>query len=378
MTNKIEALYIHIPFCDHICTYCDFYKMIAKDKLKEKYIKYLIKELEFRYKNDYLNDIKTIYIGGGTPSSINLDLLEELLLNIQKYINLDKVVEYTIEANPSDISYSLAKLIKKYRINRVSLGVQSLNNEKLVFLGRNHTKKDVINAINILQNNKIYNINADLIYGINNESFKLIKKDIKILSRLNLTHFSVYSLILEEKTILSQKLSKGEFKLMDSDKEKKLYYKIIKYLHKLGYYQYEISNFSKKNFESIHNLTYWNNNHYIGLGSNASYYIGDIRYTNINNLEKYFSGIDNKDLVYSEKNFLKEEDKIKEEIILGFRKTKGISLEEFKKKYGKDFFEIYPIANELINKKVLSFKDNFLSISKKNIYIMNEILLKFL
>ncbi len=125
---------------------------------------------------------------------------------------------------------------------------------------------------------------------------------------------------------------------MNSDKERKLYYKIVKYLHKLGYHQYEVSNFSKQNFESVHNLTYWNNEHYLGIGSNASYYIDDTRYTNINNLEKYFLGIDIKDLIYSEKNLLTEKDKIAEEIILGFRKTKGISLTDFKNKYNKDFF----------------------------------------
>ena len=352
--------------------------MVAKESLKEKYIKYLIKELEIRYKQDYLNDIKTIYIGGGTPSSLNSDLLEELLTKIESCINLDKVVEYTFEANPSDISYNLAKILKNHRINRVSLGVQSLDKDKLLFLGRNHTKENVINAITILQNVKIYNINADLIYGVNDENFGLIKKDLKILSKMDLTHFSVYSLILEEKTILKQKFTKGEFKIMNSDKERKLYYKIVKYLHKLGYHQYEVSNFSKQNFESVHNLTYWNNEHYLGIGSNASYYIDDTRYTNINNLEKYFLGIDIKDLIYSEKNLLTEKDKIAEEIILGFRKTKGISLTDFKNKYNKDFFEVYPITNDLIANKYLTFKDNFLAISPKYVYIMNEILLKFL
>lgn len=375
--NKIEAIYIHIPFCDHICTYCDFYKMIAKDTLKEKYIKYLIKELELKNKIYDFSDIKTIYIGGGTPSSIKTYLLKELFIKIKELINLDKISEYTFEANPCDISYDLAKLLKKYQINRISLGVQSLNNKKLSILGRNHTKKEVINAINILQNSKIYNINADIIYGIGNEKFNLIKRDLKILSRMNLTHFSTYSLILEQKTILSQKLAKNEFKLMNEEKEKKIYYQIIKYLQKKGYYQYEISNFSKPNFESTHNLTYWNNEHYLGIGANASYYIDDMRYTNINNLELYFKGIDNKDLIYLEKTKLDKVDKIKEELMLGLRKIKGISLLEFKDKYQEDLIDLYPVINDLIKDKILILNDNFLSISKKKLYMMNEILLKF-
>ena len=374
--NKIEALYIHIPFCDHICSYCDFYKMIAKKDLKEKYIDYLIKELDI--KKNYFGNLKTIYIGGGTPSNLSLELLEKLFNKINKLVDMNRIFEYTIEANPVDINVDFVKLIKNNHINRVSLGVQSLNDDKLKFLNRNHNKEICLNAIKILQDNGIYNINCDLIYGINNEDFSLIKKDIKILSRMNVTHFSTYSLILEEKTILAKKFKENEFILMDEEKEKKLYYKIIKLLKKNGYHQYEISNFALKNFESIHNLTYWNNEHYIGVGANSSYYIDSYRFTNINNLNKYFSGIDKFDLEYLEKIEVTEEDKIKEEIMLGFRKTEGISLTRFKNKFNKDIFEIYPFINDLIKHKILILDKDYLKISFKNIYQMNEILVKFM
>lgn len=379
MNNKflqIEALYIHIPFCDHICSYCDFYKMIAKDSLKEKYIEYLLKELDMKKK--YCEDIRSIYIGGGTPSHLNLTLLEKLFIKLSKVIDMSKVIEFTIEANPNDVSDEFAKLIRKYHINRVSLGVQSLNDNKLAFLRRNHNLSDVKNAISNLQNNGIYNINCDLIYGINDEAFSLIKKDLKILSRLNITHFSVYSLILEEKTILEKKFKENEFVLMDGDKESKLYHKIIKYLKKLGFIQYEVSNFSKRNFESIHNLTYWNNSHYLGIGAASSYYIDNVRYTNIKNLNRYFEGIDNKCLNLEEKIILKEEDQIKEEIMMGFRKVKGISLIRFNEKFNKDFFDIYPFTNDLIRQKILVFDGNYLSIHPKKMYLMNEILIKYM
>ena len=350
--------------------------MIAKDSLKEKYIDYLIKELDMKKK--YCEDIKSIYIGGGTPSHLNLDLLEKLFIKLSKVIDINKVLEFSIEANPNDVSDDFAKLLKKYHVNRVSLGVQSLDNDKLSFLNRNHKVEDVRNAINNLQNNGIYNINCDLIYGINDEAFSLIKKDLKILSRLNVTHFSVYSLILEEKTILHKKFKENEFILMDEDKESKLYYKIVKYLKRLGYLQYEVSNFSKRNFESIHNLTYWNNSHYLGIGAASSYYIDNVRYTNIKNLNRYFEGIDNKCLNLEEKIVLKEEDQIKEEIMMGFRKIKGLSLTRFNEKFNKDFLELYPFTKDLISKKILILDNDYLSISPKKMYLMNEILIKYM
>ncbi|HHU55821.1 MAG TPA: radical SAM family heme chaperone HemW, partial [Acholeplasmataceae bacterium] len=196
----MEALYIHIPFCRKICTYCDFYKMVAKDSVKTKYVEYLLKEL--RLKKDLLNDLKTVYIGGGTPTALPLNLLDFFLYHLTKEIDLNSVIEFTIEANPSDITKELVNVLTKYNINRVSLGVQSFNDEKLKFLGRDHDEKTIKKAIKTLQRGGLKNINVDLIYGTPNDSFRKVKKDLKKIINLGAKHISTYSLILEKKTIL--------------------------------------------------------------------------------------------------------------------------------------------------------------------------------
>ncbi len=373
---KYKNLYIHIPFCTKICTYCDFYKMVASEVGKVKYIDYLIKELDL--KKELIGSLETIYIGGGTPSCLDINLLDKLFSNLNKYIDPNTLKEYTIEANPNDISISLAHLFKKHSINRVSLGVQGLKEDKLNILGRTHNKADVLNAIQILQDANITNISVDLIYGVGNEKFKDIKEDLKILLKTNIKHLSLYSLILEDKTILKKLYNENKFKLYDEDEEAKLYIKITEFLKKEGFIHYEISNFAKENYESLHNLVYWNNNNYLGLGPSASYYLEDIRYTNIRNLNKYYQGIDNKSLIYEEKIKLTIEEQMSEELIMGLRKIKGINLNNFKTKFNKDIFEVYPVINQLINNKLLKIENDFLFIPEDKLYLSNEVFIKFI
>ncbi|MDY2902264.1 MAG: radical SAM family heme chaperone HemW [Bacilli bacterium] len=367
----IKYLYIHIPFCDHICSYCDFYKMIAKEEVITKYIEYLKKELEL--KKDYLKDIIGIYIGGGTPSSIGINNLKLLFTYLFTYININTIKEFSIECNPKDINNKLLDLFNEYKVNRVSLGVQSLNAKKLALMRRNHNKKDVIYAIKSLQNKFIYNINVDLLYAFPRDDFQGIKRDIKTLIKLNIPHFSCYSLILEEKTILYNQYKNNEFKLFDPDQEAKLYYKIQKYLNKHEYFQYEISNFSKKGYECQYNLNTGDNNEYLGIGASASYYIGNNRYYNYHNLNKYFHGIDSKQ-PYFDVCTLTNEDKMYEEIMLGLRKIKGINVKTFYNKYKMELLNKYPKINYLIEKKFLIKNGNYIAISPNKLYLENSII----
>lgn len=372
----MEALYIHIPFCSKVCTYCDFYKMVAKKALKTKYIEYLIKELEMKKK--YLVNIKTIYIGGGTPSSLDLNLLDYLFYHLNRLIDFNNIIEFTIEANPLDVTLDFVKLIKKYNVNRISLGVQTFNENKLKFLGRDHTKKDIKKAVKNLKRFKLTNINFDFIYATPNDTFNSIKKDLISAINMGIKHISTYSLILEEKTILYKKYLNNEFVLFNEDIEYKIYHKIRKFLNSNGFYQYEISNFALKNHQSIHNLTYWNNNKYLGIGAGASYYIDNVRYTNIMNLEQYFKGIDDKKLIYKEKNILTEFDQMQEEMILGLRKTSGISIEDFENKYFVDIFEAFPVIKSLLDKKLLKIKKNKIFIPEDKLYLSNAIMENFI
>lgn len=372
----VEALYVHIPFCNKICTYCDFYKMVAKNNLKEKYVDYLIKELDL--KSNLLYDIKTIYIGGGTPTALPLNLLEKLLNQLTSKINMDNVIEFTIEINPIDVTSELCLLLKKYEINRVSLGVQSFNEEKLKFLGRDHTKKQAVKSIKLLKKHGIKNINVDFIYAAPNDTVRKVKKDLITAINLNVTHISAYSLILEEKTILHHLFQKKQYEKFDEDKDFKIYKNIRKFLQSYGYINYEISNYAKKDKYSQHNLVYWANNNYLGIGAGASYYINNTRYTNVMNLNKYFEGIDNSELEYAEKTELTKLEQMQEEIILGLRKIDGVDINNFEKKFNMSITDAFPFINKIIDKKLLKIKKNKLLIPKGKLYLSNIVLSEFI
>lgn len=379
--QKIKSLYIHIPFCDHICVYCDFYKMISKEEEKEKYVDYLLKELEI--KKDLLNDIETIYLGGGTPSNLNHNLLDKLLLGLNKYINLKKLKEFTIECNPIDVNKGLIDIILKYHINRISLGVQSFNDLKLKYLKRNHTQKNILNAINLLHSNNIFNINCDLIYGLEIkdefiDDLDVIKTDLDYIIKYNIPHVSCYTLIVEDKTILNKFIKEMKYKPLDDDLEADLFDFINKYLKGFDYKHYEISNYAKEGFYSIHNLRYWDNEYYLGLGANASYYYDNTRFTNINNLKRYYTGIDNFNLEYLEKIYLDKEDQMYEEIMLGLRKINGINKNNFLKKYNCDIMSIYKGIISLIEQGILIDDGENIKVKEDKIYILNDILLSIL
>lgn len=381
INRKIESLYIHIPFCDHICIYCDFYKMIAKENEKEKYLNYLIKELHI--KKDLLKDIKTIYLGGGTPSNLSLTLLEKLFIEINNYIDVSHLEEFTIECNPIDINQNLIDMLKKYHINRVNLGVQSFNDRKLINLKRNHTKEIAINAIKKLQENKITNINCDFIYGLNLknqfiDNIEIIKNDLDIAISLDIPHISAYTLIIEDKTILKKFINEKKYQEMDGDLEADIYDFINQYLKDNNYNHYEVSNYALNNYQSIHNLTYWNNDYYLGIGANASYYYDNTRFTNINNLKLYYQGIDNLDLIYSFKEKLNKNDIMYEEVMLGLRKLKGINKNNFFNRFNCDIISVYKNISKLIDDKILIDDGENIFVSEDKIYILNEILREIL
>lgn len=373
----VEALYVHIPFCNKICTYCDFYKMVAKTPYKINYIKHLVSEIKMKEK--YFSDLKTIYIGGGTPSALPLDLLEYLLSNLTQNVNLNKIKEFTIEANPIDITSEFVILVKKYGVNRISLGVQSFDDEKLKFLGREHNALIAKNAVKIIRDNGINNINIDIIYATPNDSFKRVKKDLKQALSLKITHISTYSLILEEKTVLYHKYLKKEYQPFNEDIEYKIYQKICKYLRRHGFNHYEISNFARPSYEGVHNQVYWHNEEYLGIGAGASYYIDNVRYTNITNMIEYYEGIENNNLKYLETSRISKEEAMKEEMILGLRLTNGIDIDHFMSKYNISIFDAFPVINQLLKKKLLKIgKDKHLFIPQKYLYISNSILSNFI
>ena len=352
----MKAVYIHIPFCNQICSYCDFCKVYYDKKWINNYLDSLSKEIDKRYKGELID---TIYIGGGTPSSLDTSELNKLF-SILKKIKTN-YTEFTIEVNLDSLTKEKIDLFKKNNINRVSIGIESFNQDNLAFLNR---KLVNLELINYLKEVGITNINADLIYALPNETLEMLESDLDKLLELDIPHISTYSLIIEPNTKIS--------KLNNIDEE--LDYKMYKLIcDKLkDYHHYEISNFSKPGYESKHNLTYWKNENYYGFGVGASGYIDNIRYTNTKSIIEYINNFHE-----IEKEILSEKVDMENEVILGLRLLEGISLSKFKEKYHKDLNQVFKIDKLLENKELL-LENDYLRINPKYIYTSNNILINFI
>jgi len=330
--------------------------MYYNKELVDKYLNTLEKEAFSIYKNE---EIKTIYIGGGTPSSLNKNEFKKLF-SITNKIKLSKKYEFTFECNIEDITKDLLVLLKKNKVNRLSIGVESFNKKILNILGRNYDFS-VEEKIN-LSKNYFDNINIDLIYGIKGQTIEELNEDLEKFLKFDVNHISIYSLILEDNTMLKI----NGYEEIDDDLNSKMYHFIRKKLGKNGYIHYEISNFSKKGYESKHNLTYWNNEKYYGFGLGASGYIDNVRYTNTKSINNYLKG----NYIF-EKEIINEKIDMENEMILGLRKIKGVSKKKFKKKFNKYIDEVFNISK-------LEENENYYHISKKKLFISNYILEDFI
>lgn len=356
MKNSIKSIYIHIPFCNNICKYCDFCKIYYNKKIVKDYLEELSKEVEENYQGD---TIETIYIGGGTPSSLDKNELE-MLFSITNKIKISKNYEFTFECNIENITEDLLTILKKNKVNRISIGIESFNEKILKILGRTNQNniKEKIDLVKKYFNN----INIDLIYGITGQTIKELDSDLNKFLSLDINHISIYSLILEPHTIL--KINK--YREISDDKSRKMYDYICNVLKENGYNHYEISNFEKNNTPSKHNMTYWNNEKYYGFGVGSSGYTNNIRYTNTRSITKYLKGI----RIYEKEKITKKID-MENYMILGLRKIKGVSNTEFKNKYGKDIKDVFNI-------KKLNKQDNYYYINENDLYISNYILQDFI
>lgn len=360
----IKNCYIHIPFCKNICTYCDFCKMYYNKKMLSKYLDALEKEVKSLYKGELL---ETIYIGGGTPNSLDIDELERLF-HIINYLNKIKDIEFTFEGNIDCFTKEKLILLKKYGVNRLSIGIESINKKNLKYLGRSLDKNKIIETIKLMRELGFSNINVDLIYAIPSETINELKEDISFILSLDIEHISTYSLMIEDNTMLK---INGEVNISD-DLDYLMYKEICSILKDNNYIHYEISNFSKNNYFSKHNLCYWNNREYYGFGLGASSYIGNKRIMNTRSFSKYIDG-----------NYIKEIENVmnKEimeyQIILNLRKKEGISLIEFRELFGKELINCYDYTN-LVNDGLLCLRDKYLFIDEDKWYISNEIIVRLL
>ncbi|UZW12652.1 radical SAM family heme chaperone HemW [Clostridium pasteurianum] len=366
------ALYIHIPFCKQKCLYCDFPSFANNENLMEQYI--IALNIEMKKVAD--KKISTIFIGGGTPTYLNLQCLKNLK-EILKNLNLSKQVEFTIEGNPGTFTKEKLKVLKDMGVNRLSIGLQSVQDSLLKTLGRIHNYNDFLNSYNMSRSMGFNNINIDLMFGLPGQNVEMWKHSLEVIVDLNPEHLSCYSLILEKGTPFFNKYD--EIDLPDEDVVSEMYSITKEFLSKNGYFQYEISNFSKKGLECKHNLTYWNLQNYIGIGSGAHSYYDGIRYRNESNVKKYIQLIkeDNTAVVENYTNTL--EDEMEEFIFLGLRKIKGISIEEFKNRFRKDIFSIYSdVIEKYQSLHMLIVEEDRMYLSPRGMEISNYILSDFI
>ena len=358
----IKSCYIHIPFCKKICSYCDFCKLLYNKKFIDKYLSDLEVEINNKYRGDTLS---TIYIGGGTPSCLDLDELERLFKIISTF-KISNDLEYTMECNIDSITKDKLLLMKKYGINRISIGIESIDKNNLKILERESDKKRIINTIGMIRDIGFNNINLDLMYAIPGEDINTLNKDIDFILSLDPEHISCYSLIIEDNT----KLNINNYKYIDEDIDYKMYQFICTKLNNNNYKHYEISNFCKEGYYSRHNMCYWKNEYYYGFGIGASSYIDDYRITNTRSITKY---IDNK----IEKEIIDFYSKIEYELLLGLRLIDGIDLDSFYNKYNIKLNELYNY-DALVKEGLLVVDNNHLFIPEDKLYVSNEIIVRLL
>ena len=357
----IKNCYIHIPFCDRICSYCDFCKMLKYDKFVDDYLIALEKEIKYFYKGE---ELETIYIGGGTPSSLNLKQLEKLF-DILSIFKKSKNIEYTIEGNFESTSKEKLDLYKKVGINRLSFGIETINKNGLELLDRSIDLDKIEEVIKYSRSIGFNNINVDLIYALPKESIKDLKKDLDYIYSLDLEHISTYSLIIENHT----KLKILDTKNIDEDLDYDMYKYICDNMKKHGYIHYEISNFAKEGYESKHNTCYWDNSNYYGFGLGASSYIENRRTTNTRSLNNYMEERYPKEIEYLDKY-----DTMEYEVILNLRKKDGIDLIKFKDKYDIDLINVFNYT-DLIVMGLLRLDNNHIYIPEDKWYISNSIII---
>ncbi|HFE9684428.1 radical SAM family heme chaperone HemW [Clostridium perfringens] len=372
------SLYIHIPFCAQKCLYCDFPSFARKDHLRKAYIEALNKEIiSLREKHNNL-EINTIFIGGGTPSVLEADELECLLKEVAK-LNMAKDVEYSMECNPGNLTEEKLEVMKKYGVNRISMGLQAKQDNLLKGLGRIHNYKTFKENFLLAKKVGFNNINVDLMFGLPNQRLNEWEETLREIISLEPAHISAYSLIIEEGTVFYNLYENDKLKLPTEEEERKMYHLAKKILEENGFNQYEISNYAKEGKECRHNLAYWNMDNWIGVGSAAASYINGKRIKNISSVEEYINSINEKGEAVEEIINNSKNDNMEEFMFMGLRKINGIDENEFKNRFSMNINDVYgEILNKYIGEGLLIRESGRIFLSEKAIEISNIIMADFL
>ncbi len=374
MQTKPTSAYVHIPFCTQICYYCDFSKVFIKNQPVDSYLEHLIEE----YDSYDIKKLHTLYIGGGTPTALSACQLAFLLEKLTDKLDLSYLEELTIEANPGDLDQEKIAVLKDSPVNRVSLGVQTFNDHMLKQIGRSHSEKDIYENIANLKKAGFDNISIDLIYALPKQTMEDMKINVAKAIALGIPHMSLYSLILENHTVFMNRMRRGKLPLPKEDLEAEMFEYIIAELKKAGFEHYEISNFSKPGFESRHNLMYWDNAEYYGIGAGASGYVDGVRYKNHGPIRHYLQAVEAGNARVQEEALTLNE-KMEEEMFLGLRKKSGVSKKRFEEKFGISFEEQYgAIVAELTEQGLLVPDRNIVRMTKQGLFLGDTVAEKFI
>ena len=375
--NNEIGVYVHIPFCKKKCDYCDFISYCNKDNLIDDYVQAVKAEIQTQ---NIKPEITTIYIGGGTPSYIDSKYIIEILEKIKEK-NVSSNAEITIEVNPGTVTKEKLEDYIKSGINRISIGLQTTNDELLKQIGRIHNFTQFLETYKLAKKVGFKNINVDLILGLPNQRIKDLKESLEQIIKLKPKHISVYSLIVEDGTPIANKIEKGEMQLPDEELERNMYWFVKNTLELNGFIHYEISNFAKKGYESKHNLNCWNQKEYIGIGASAHSYRDITRYSNTENIEEYIENVNNGNFNRNKiiHEVQKEDDAKKEFMLLGLRKIKGVDINQFKNKFGGN--PIYLFRNELkklTDERLLIIDNNNIRLTNKGLDLANLVWEEFI
>lgn len=360
------GVYIHLPFCKKKCNYCDFLSFPCDADIHEKYVSALTAQIKKAPKVD----VDSIFIGGGTPSLISEKLIFKIMHTIFETFNVSGNCETTIELNPATVDEKKLMAYREAKINRISIGVQSFIDSELKLLGRLHSAADAKACISLIKKCGFENFNADLMFAIPTQTKESLSESLNTLLSFSPAHISAYSLIIEENTNFFDMYKRGKIKEADEDLYLEMHDLINETLAKHGYNRYEISNHAKTGFECRHNLKYWSGSDYFGFGLGAVGFIGNKRYENTSDFEKYLSGKD------ASVQVLDKDDLICEYIITGLRKTSGFSLIEFEKRFKMSFLDMYDIS-KFEELGLVEINDNAIRLTEKGLCVSNEIMCHF-
>lgn len=373
------GLYVHIPFCHSKCYYCDFLSFPNKGQ-EEVYVEALVKEIEhYGLAIRGLHTISSLFIGGGTPTVLPPFLLDRVCEAIRLNFDIEENAEWTVESNPGTILEGHVESFKRHGVNRVSLGLQAVQDSKLKEIGRIHVFEDWKRSIHLLRSHGLTNINTDIMFALPTQTLEEWEETIETMIAYELPHISAYSLIIEDGTVFGKRYDEGRLQVIDEEVDRQMYERVKFRFQEAGYKQYEISNWSKEGLECKHNILYWECGHYLGLGLGAHGYMGAYRYHNTASFEQYIQAAGDANLLVVEKEEITPKIAMEEFMFLGLRMLKGVSIQKFYEQFGVSIFEIYrePIEKWMKEGILMQNKDR-LFLSDEGIDLSNQVFVSFL